>query len=185
MVESNQGHIGDNIDPSGGDDPTLYGHRASAEVARFSKYIAALVYGQPPHHSYVWGGSGGGRRSPLCLENARDAWDGALPFVGGGPIVEYGDTNKIQGAQTMSFASMFNCQRILGDKVYALADAMAPGGHGDPFVELNTHQREELALLYRLGYPRGDEYRIPSISRTSGPNRATSATTIRSSSSPM
>src|ERR1700740_2307149 len=26
MVESNQGHIGDEIDPRGGDDPTLYGH---------------------------------------------------------------------------------------------------------------------------------------------------------------
>ena len=41
MVESNMGHIGDDIDPKGGDDPTLYGHRASAEVARFSKHIAA------------------------------------------------------------------------------------------------------------------------------------------------
>src|SRR6202034_3423539 len=95
MVESNMGHIGDDIDPKGGDDPTLYGHRAAAEVARFSKHIAAQVYGQAPHHSYVWGGSGGGRRSTWCLENAPDAWDGALPFVGGGPIVEHGSTEKI------------------------------------------------------------------------------------------
>jgi Tannase and feruloyl esterase len=160
MIESNQGHIGDDIDPKGGDDPTLYGHRASAEVARFSKFVAEQVYGQPPHHSYVWGGSGGGRRSPLCLENAPDAWDGALPFVGGGPIVEPGSTDKIKGAQTMSFASMFNCQRILGDKISTIADAMAPGGHGDPFVGLDTHQREELAMLYKLGFPRGDEYMI-------------------------
>ena len=160
MVESNQGHIGDDIDPKGGDDPTLYGHRASAEVARFSKHIAAQVYGQAPHHSYVWGGSGGGRRSPLCLENAPDAWDGALPFVGGGPIVEHGSTEKIKGAQTMSFASMFNSQRILGDKIVEIADAMAPGGRGNPFAGLTTHEREELAMLYHLGYPRGDEYMI-------------------------
>jgi hypothetical protein len=160
MVESNQGHIGDDIDPKGGDDPTLYGHRASAETARLAKFVAQQAYGQAPHHSYVWGGSGGGRRSPLCLENAPDAWDGALPFVGGGPIVEHGSTDKIQGAQTMSFASMFNCQRILGDKIADIADAMAPGGHGDPFVGLNTHQREELAMLYRLGFPRGDEFMI-------------------------
>ncbi|MCU1344536.1 MAG: hypothetical protein JWL70_802, partial [Acidimicrobiia bacterium] len=160
MVESNQGHIGDDIDPKGGEDPTLYGHRASAETSRLAKFIAAQAYGSPPHHAYVWGGSGGGRRSPLCLENAPDAWDGALPFVGGGPIVEHGNTDKIKGAQTMSFASMFNCQRILGDKVIALTDAMAPGGHGDPFVGLNTHQREELAMLYRLGFPRGDEFMI-------------------------
>jgi hypothetical protein len=160
MVESNQGHIGDDIDPKGGEDPTLYGHRASAETARLAKFVVEQAYRQAPHHSYVWGGSGGGRRSPLCLENAPDAWDGALPFVGGGPIVEHGNTDKIQGAQTMSFASMFNCQRILGDKIPAIADAMAPGGHGDPFVGLNTHQREELAMLYRLGFPRGDEFMI-------------------------
>jgi hypothetical protein len=60
----------------------------------------------------------------------------------------------------MSFASMFNCQRILGDKIADIADAMAPGGHGDPFVGLDTHQRDELAMLYRLGFPRGDEYMI-------------------------
>jgi hypothetical protein len=159
-VESNQGHIGDEIDRKGGDDPTLYGHRASAEVARLSRLVAAQVYGEPQHHSYIWGGSGGGRRSPLCLENAEDAWDGALPFVGGGPIVDYGNTDKIKGAQTMSFATMFNCQRILGRKLDAIVDAMGPGGDGDPFKGLDTHQREELAVLYRLGFPRGDEYMI-------------------------
>ncbi|MCU1346674.1 MAG: hypothetical protein JWL70_2940, partial [Acidimicrobiia bacterium] len=65
MVESNQGHIGDDIDPKAGDDPTMYGWRASAEAARFSKHVAAQVYGSGPHHAYVFGGSGGGRRSPL------------------------------------------------------------------------------------------------------------------------
>ncbi|WP_231111739.1 tannase/feruloyl esterase family alpha/beta hydrolase [Mycobacterium avium] len=158
MVESNQGHIGDDLDPRGGDDPTLYGYRASAETARLAKFVAAQVYGEPPHHTYVWGGSGGGRRSPLCLENAPDVWDGALPFAGGGPIVEPGNTEKIEGAQVMSFATMFNCQRLLGDKTDAIAAAMAPGGHGDPFVGLTTHQREELASLYRQGFPRGDEF---------------------------
>ena len=39
-------------------------------------------------------------------------------------------------------------------------DAMAPGGSGDPFAGLDTHQREELDHLYRLGYPRGDEFMI-------------------------
>jgi hypothetical protein len=160
MIESNQGHIGDDIDPKGGDDPTLYGHRASAEVARFSKHVAAQIYGEPPHHSYVFGGSGGGRRSPLCLENAPDAWDGALPFMGGGDIAPLGSTKRIKGAQVMSFASMFNVQRLLGDKIHDVIDAMAAGGSGDPFAGLDTHQREELASLYRQGYPRGDELMI-------------------------
>ena len=157
MVESNQGHIGDDVDPKGGEDPTLYGHRASAEVARFSKHVAAQIYGRAPHHSYVFGGSGGARRSPLCLENAPGVWDGALPFMGGGEIAEHGNTRRIQGAQVMSFASMFNVQRVLGPRIRDVIDAMAPGGSGDPYAGLDTHQREELASLYRQGYPRGDE----------------------------
>ena len=160
MVDSNQGHIGDDIDEKGGDDPTLYGHRASAEVARFSKYVAEQVYGQAPHHSYVFGGSGGGRRSPLCIENAPGVWDGALPFMGGGDIVEHGSTAKVKGAQATSFATMFNVQRILGSRLDQVVDATAAGGSGDPFAGLTTHEREQLAELYRLGYPRGDEWMI-------------------------
>jgi hypothetical protein len=160
MVQSNQGHIGDDIDPAGGEDPTLYGHRASAEVARFSKHVAAQIYGEAPHHSYVFGGSGGGRRSPLCIENAPGVWDGALPFMGGGDVAPLGSTARIKGAQVMSFASMFNVQRLLGKKIHDVVDAMAPGGSGDPYAGLSTHLREELASLYRQGYPRGDEYNI-------------------------
>jgi hypothetical protein len=160
MIESNQGHIGDELDPKGGDDPTLYGHRASAEVARFSKHVAAQIYGEPPHHSYVFGGSGGGRRSPLCLENAPDAYDGAVPFMGGGEVAEHGNNRFCKGSLAISFAPMFNAQRILRDKLDDIVDATAPGGSGNPFVGLDTHQREELAALYRLGYPRGDEFMI-------------------------
>lgn len=160
MVESNSGHIGDDIDPKGGEDPTLYGWRANAEAGRLSKHIAAQVYGRPPEHAYVWGGSGGGRRSPICLENAPDVWDGALPFMGGGDIDAHGTTKRVRGSQVMSFGSMFNTQRVLGDRLDAVIDAMRPGGSRNPFAGLDTHQREELANLYRLGFPRGDEYMI-------------------------
>jgi len=160
MVESNMGHIGDDIDPKGGEDATLYGWRAAAEVARFSKHVATQVYGSPPHHAYVWGGSGGGRRSPLLLENAPDVFDGALPFMGGGDVAEFPATERIRGAQVMSFACMFNVQRLLRDKMEPLVDATRPGGSGDPFAGLTSHEREELASLYRQGFPRGDEHMI-------------------------
>ncbi|HEY2332283.1 MAG TPA: PKD domain-containing protein [Acidimicrobiales bacterium] len=160
MVESNMGHIGDDIDPKAGDDPTIYGWRAAAESARFSKHIAAQVYGAAPDHSYVWGGSGGGRRSPLCIENAPDVYDGCLPFMGGGDVRPFPATERIQGAQVMSFASMFNVQRLLRDpeKMRRVIDSMQPGGSGDPFEGLTTHEREELASLYRQGFPFGDEF---------------------------
>jgi hypothetical protein len=72
---------------------------------------------------------------------------------------EYGDWRPYrQGAG--NFASMFNVQRVLRDKLADVIDAMAPGGSGNPFETLDSHQRDELAALYRLGFPRGDEFMI-------------------------
>ncbi len=159
MVESNMGHVGDVMDPKAGSDPTIYGWRAAAESGRFSKHVAAQIYGSAPHHSYVWGGSGGARRSPLCLAYAPDVWDAAMPFMGDAMDGDFGDFNRLRTV-AQHFCSMFNVQRILGDKIYDVIDATLPGGSGDPFAGLTTHEREELATLYRLGYPRGDEFMI-------------------------
>ncbi len=162
MVESNSGHIGDDIDPRGGDDPTLYGYRASIEAARFSKHVASQVYGKAPQYSYVWGGSGGGRRSPACLEYGADVYAGALPFMGGGNIEPHGTRSRVRSEQPLCFGSMFNVQRLLtrAGKLQGVIDATQPGGSGNPFNGLTNHEREELANLYRLGYPRGDEFMI-------------------------
>jgi hypothetical protein len=159
MIESNMGHIGDVMDPKAGEDPTIYGWRAAAESGRLSKHIAAQTLGAAPHHAYVWGGSGGARRSPLCLAYGPDVWDGALPFMGDAMDGDHGDFNRLRTI-AQHFCSMFNVQRVLGDKIDSVIDATLPGGSGDPFAGLNTHQREELATLYRLGYPRGDEFMI-------------------------
>ncbi|HSS38391.1 MAG TPA: hypothetical protein VLT58_06455, partial [Polyangia bacterium] len=146
LVESNMGHVGDVKDPKAGDDPTVYGWRAAAESARFSKHLAAQVLGRAPRYSYVYGGSGGARRSPLCLAYAPDVWDAALPFMGDAMDGEYGDWNLLRmGAG--HFASMFNVQRVLREKLADVIDAMAPGGSGDPFETLDSHQRDELAGL--------------------------------------
>jgi hypothetical protein len=159
MVESNMGHIGDVMDAKAGADPTIYGWRAAAESARFSKFVAAQVLGAAPSYSYVYGGSGGARRSPLCLAYAPDVWDAALPYMGDAVDGDYGDFRRPRTV-AQHFCSMFNVQRVLGDRIHGVIDAMSPGGSGDPFAGLDTHQREELATLYRLGYPRGDESMI-------------------------
>ncbi|MCW2529596.1 MAG: hypothetical protein JWM76_4456 [Pseudonocardiales bacterium] len=158
-VETNMGHIGDVMDAKAGPDPTIYGWRAAAESARLSKFIAAQIYGSAPHHSYVFGGSGGARRSPLCLAYAPGVWDGAMPYMGDKEDGEYGDMSLVRGG-TPNFSSMFNVQRVLGPKIYDVVDAMWPGGSGNPFAGLDTQQREELANVYRIGYPRGDEFMI-------------------------
>jgi len=160
MMESNQGHIGDDVDPAFGPDNTIYGGRANTEAGRLGRFLAAQVYGEAPHHSYVWGGSGGGRRSPGNLEYGSDLWSGALPFMGGGNIVEHGDTSLVRSSQPAAFGAMFNVQRLLREQISQVTDAVAPGGSGNPYEGLTTHQREELANLYRLGFPRGDEFMI-------------------------
>lgn len=160
VVESNQGHIGSELDTKAGEDPSLYGYRASAEAARFAKHLATEHYGRAPRFGYVYGGSGGARRSPLCLENAPDIYDGALPFMGGGPIMPGAAGDAIDSVQPTGFGAMFNVRRMLGDKLADVIDAVEPGGSGDPFATLNSAEREALATLYRLGFPRGAEFMI-------------------------
>jgi len=159
VVESNMGHIGDVMDPKAGADPTIYGWRAAAESARVSKLVAEQLLGSAPKYSYVFGGSGGARRSPLCLAYAPDVWDAALPYMGDAMDGEHGDFRQLRGGGA-NFSSMFNVQRLLGTKVLDVVDAMSPGGSKNPFAGLNTHEREELTSLYRIGFPRGDENMI-------------------------
>jgi len=153
------GHIGDVMDPKAGPDPTIYGWRAAAESARFSKFLAEQILGSAPKYSYVFGGSGGARRSPLCLAYGGGVWDAAMPFMGDALDGDHGDFRRVKTVAA-HFCSMFNVQRLLKDKIWGVIDAMLPGGSGDPFAGLDSHQREELATLYRLGYPRGDEFML-------------------------
>src|SRR3546814_6160097 len=99
MVESNCGHIGDDIDPKGGNDPTLYGYRAAVESARLSRHLAAQIYGEPPANGYVYGGSGGGRRSPGCMEYGKGVYTGALPYHSGGNVEPYGTKSRVRSEQ--------------------------------------------------------------------------------------
>ncbi len=163
LVESNQGHIGSAMCRKGGNDASIYGHRASAESARLARHLAMEIYGRRPQHGYVYGGSGGARRSVNCLEGAPDVWDGAMPFMGSGSVVPAAQNDPKEPAHFNShgFAAMFNVQRLFSaEEMARLVDAMDPGGSGDPFADLNHEQRTALAELYRLGYPRGDEIMI-------------------------
>jgi hypothetical protein len=165
IVESNAGHIGVELDTRAGRDPSLYGYRAHVESARFSKFLAQQVYGSAPQASYAYGGGGGGMRTQLCLENS-DVFDGAMPYVGIAATMDDATFQTaererfLKTASLATFGSVLNVQRLLGEKVRDVIDAVEPGGSGDPFAGLDTHQREELANLYRLGFSRGSEIMI-------------------------
>jgi hypothetical protein len=120
LLESNQGH-----GPNGGTgfhrDDWLFG--ASAESARFAKWLAARIYGSPVHHAYVFGASGGGHRSFQCIMRAPDVYDGAVPEVFGVNVAPY-------------WSVMGRAIAALGEDLATVHDALEPGGSGDPFVGL-------------------------------------------------
>jgi hypothetical protein len=145
-VESNQGHV-DITGEYMKMDPTVTSWRASAQTLRFARKKAAEIYGAEPHHAYLLGGSGGGLRAAVCMENTDGVWDGGVPYIAG-PCALNGPSVVI------------NAARALGPKVHDVIDAMAPGGSGDPFAGLDADQREALALFYRAGLPKGAEFAL-------------------------
>jgi hypothetical protein len=138
LVESNQGRTV--MFP--GDDSTLVGYRASAAVARYSRQVAAEMYGDHRPYGYVYGGSGGSLKAIGCFENCPGVWDGAIPFVQGVPV---------------SMPNMFTVQahaiRVLRPKFDTIVDALEPGGGGDMYLGLNVEEREALAEVTRMGFP--------------------------------
>lgn len=160
LVQSNQGHVGTEKCPKGGDDVSIYGYRASAETGRFARYLATQIYGEKPRYGYVMGGSGGGKRAPTCLEGAPDVWAGALPFMGGAQVDPANLNAPMLATQIIFYTPLLNVQRMLRGKLKALTDAVDPGGSGDPFAGLNVDQRQALGDLYRCGFPRGAEFLV-------------------------
>jgi hypothetical protein len=145
LVESNQGHIGSDLSILFRE-PTVHAFRASAQSARYSRELALEMYGTPPHHGYVFGGSGGSARVILCLENCPDVWQGAVPYITGHA-----------SSWSLGFSVQANAARLLGPKIVDVIDAVEPGGHGNPFAGLTSEQRDALAAMYRAGFPRGAE----------------------------
>ncbi|MHA1915367.1 MAG: hypothetical protein ACW986_14705 [Promethearchaeota archaeon] len=147
-VESNQGHTGDlRVLRNRG---SVFDWEASAATARYGREFAKTVYGEEPHHGYLYGGSGGGYRCIKCAEAQIKAWDGFMPMI-------------------MSYPSFFTFYDsimaltvlILGDKINDVIDATDPGGSGNPIATLdNNQQKETLARLYKSGFPRGAEAQL-------------------------
>jgi hypothetical protein len=137
LMESNQGH---HHDEGLGfhNDVWLFG--ASAECARFAQWLAPLLYDTPVHHTYVFGASGGGHRSYQCLLHRGDVFDGGVPEVCG---VNPGPYWSVQALAI----------DLLGDQLRDVADRCDAGG-GDPFEGLSFEQREAVADLFRMGYPK-------------------------------
>ncbi len=146
FVESNQGHIGNDLSGIKGD-MTILAYRASAETARLSRRLAAETYGSEPRHGYVFGGSGGAVRGVECLEACPDVWQGAVAFM----------INRT-GLYHYNWSIAAWAGTLLAGKLPRVVDAMDAGGSGNPFEELDRdEERQALAALYRAGFCRGAE----------------------------
>ena len=75
LVESNQGRL--NSFPA--EDWTVSGYRTSVAVAKYSRVVAAEMYGGHRPFGYVFGGSGGAYKTISSFENAPGVWEGTLP----------------------------------------------------------------------------------------------------------
>jgi hypothetical protein len=125
-------------------DPAIAAYRVNAAAAKYSRVLAADLYGEHRPYGYLFGGSGGSYQTIGSAENTRGVWDGFLPFVVGTP-------NAIPSMFTVRMHAL----RILRkrNRFVGIMDAIDPGGSGDPFAELNEEERAALMEATLLGFP--------------------------------
>jgi hypothetical protein len=121
----------------------LAAYRANAASAKYSRTIAGQVYGTSTRpRGYIYGASGGAYQTVGAMENTSGIWDGAVPMVFGVP-------NAIPSFQTSQALAL----RVLANKLPQIADAMEPGGSGNPYQGLTAEQRGVLQEVTKLGFP--------------------------------
>ncbi len=142
FIETNGGGTQATAGPAYGSDPSVAAYRANAAAARYSRVVAAQMYGPHRPFGYLYGGSGGGYRTLGSMENTEGVWDGAVPFVLGSPM-----------AAPNVFAVRMHAMRVLHDKFPQIIDAMDAGGSGDPYAGLNEEEAAALREVTRMGFP--------------------------------
>lgn len=131
----------------GSRDPAVGGYRVNAAAAKYSKQVAAQMYGKRHRQQtfgYLFGGSGGAFQTIAAAQNSRGVWHGYVPFVMGSP-------NAIPGV----FTARIHALRVLRQrgKFPEILDAIDPGGSGDPYATLDDEERGALEEVTRLGFP--------------------------------
>ncbi|WP_338533662.1 Tat pathway signal sequence domain protein [Paenibacillus peoriae] len=119
------------------------GYRVDAAASKFSKTVAANYYGSSKRiYGYIYGGSGGSFQTIGAIENSSGVWDGAVPFIPGVP------TSIPNDFFVRAFARF-----VLEDKGPQIADAVSPGGSGNPYDGLNDVEQAVLKEVTSLGLP--------------------------------
>ena len=128
----------------GGADPSLAAYRANAAAAKFSRAVAADIYGDHRTYGYLYGGSGGAYQTLGGAELTSGFWDGFMPFVLG-----------CNFATPSNFTVRMHALQVLRrrEKLRAIFDAVSPGGSGDIFAGLDEEERGAIREATLLGFP--------------------------------
>ncbi|MDR2858658.1 MAG: PKD domain-containing protein [Novosphingobium sp.] len=140
-VQTNNGAVFRNP----GADPAAAAWRVNAAAAKFSRVVAAGIYGAHRPWGYLFGGSGGAYQTLGAAENTSGVWDGFVPFVPG-----------CNHAIPSMFTVRMHALRVLRRRpgvLAAIADAMDAGGSGDPWAGLDAEEAAALREASLMGYP--------------------------------
>lgn len=128
-----------------GSDPAVAAYRVNAAAAKVSREVAQRVYGRAHRPwGYLFGGSGGAYQTLGAAENTQGVWDGFVPFVPG-----------CDHAIPSMFTARMHALRTLRrrDRLPGIADAVAPGGSGDPYADLDEREAAALREVTLMGWP--------------------------------
>ncbi|MBN1551491.1 Tat pathway signal sequence domain protein [bacterium] len=118
------------------------GYMGNAAAANLSRTIAANFYDYSEKiYGYIYGGSGGSYQTIGGAESDNCVWDGAVPYIIGIP-------SSMNNFLIRGFARI-----ILADKAELIADAVRPGGSGDPYSGLSEIEKSVLTEISKLGIP--------------------------------
>jgi len=125
-------------------DPAIPAYRVNAAAAKFSRTVAANIYGDHRPFGYLFGGSGGAYQTMGACENTDGVWDGFVPFVPG-------CNHSIPSMFTIRMHALRELRRR--NRLAGIADAFEPGGSGDPFADLNEAEAAAFREVSLMGFP--------------------------------
>ena len=127
-----------------GVDPAIAAYRVNAAAAKYSRIVAAQIYGAHRPWGYLFGGSGGAYQTMGAAQNTAGVWDGFLPFVPG-----------CNHAIPSMFTARMHALRVLRQrgKLAGIADAVDVGGSGDPYAGLDEEEAAAFREVSLMGYP--------------------------------
>src|SRR4029450_7262084 len=115
-----------------------------AAAAKFAEKVAADYYrqGNRKIYGYLYGPSGGSYQVTGAAENTSGVWEGFVPMVQGVPM-----------SAPYTFFIRAMARLVLADKAEQIADAVRPGGSGNPYAGLDAAERGMLKEFSAFGVP--------------------------------